>query len=154
MISEISNAVSRVFLRLLKVSVQSFKVWEFPVKNWFLTRIWCILENVTFPLKITKKSQTLQLRTETFRSCRKTCDTAFESSDITLFNAKKIWVPLEYSWYPNNNMFEPVWKLTENVPTLPANGILEINVVPQWHPKFYFWQIQHLSFPTPCQPSP
>ena len=70
------------------------------------------------------------------------------------FQPDNFWVPLGYPWYPNNNMLEPVWKLTENVPTLPTNGILEINVVPQWYPKFYFWKIQYLSFPTPCQPSP
>ena len=38
-------------------------------------------------------------------------------------------VPCEPQWYPKNNIYEPVRKLTENLPILPTNGILALNVV-------------------------
>ena len=80
--SQLSNDVSTAPAAFLDPNLHS------PENTQYFTRIWCILENVSFPLKITKKSQTLQHCTETPRSRIKTCDTAFESSDIILFNPK------------------------------------------------------------------
>ena len=66
MIYELSNAVSHVFLRLLKVSVQSCKVWEFPVifsrKVKFLKNTQIRGKNEEFPRDVDYALEELQPR--------------------------------------------------------------------------------------------
>ena len=148
--SQLSNAVSTFFNRSCSPSKSECTS---PENTQYFVHCWCILKNVIFRFKMTKKSQTLQHCTEILRHRIKICNTAFESPDIILFSPKKFG----YHWGTHGtqdvtslNQYE---NLTENVPTLPTNVILELNVVPQWYPKFYFWKIWCISFPTPCQPS-
>merc|ERR1711951_200247 len=91
-IFQLSNDVSTASVAPLQHNLHPEEILHFYLE------FGVFLRNLTFLLKITGNSQTLQLCTETFRSRRKTCDTAFESSDIILFNPRNFG----YHWGTQN----------------------------------------------------